>query len=165
MQGSKFASHTKLGGVVNYFECREALQRDPNKLERWAIINHMKFNKGKCWNLHFRRANPGCVYRLRNETLKSSALERDLGVLLDGKLNMSQQCPDSQESRPCPGVHQEQHHQLGKGGDCPPVLHWDSLTFSAGDTFGATVKKRHKVFREHLKKDHKDGEGPGGEAI
>ncbi|KAJ7400836.1 hypothetical protein BTVI_101639 [Pitangus sulphuratus] len=56
--------------------------------------------------------NPGCGYKLRNEILKSSALERDLGVLVNGKLNMSQQCPGSQEGQLCPGGHQEKHLQL-----------------------------------------------------
>ncbi|KAJ7400182.1 RNA-directed DNA polymerase from mobile element jockey-like protein [Pitangus sulphuratus] len=48
-----------------------------------AISNHMKFNKGKCWILDLRQGNPGCVYRLRNEMLEGSAVERDLGVLVD----------------------------------------------------------------------------------
>ncbi|TRZ06006.1 hypothetical protein HGM15179_021102 [Zosterops borbonicus] len=52
----------------------------------------MKFNKGKFQILHLRQNNPGCVYRVGNERLESSAVERDLGVLIDGKLNMSQQC-------------------------------------------------------------------------
>lgn len=37
-------------------------------------------------------ANPGFQYRLGNETPGSSAIERYLGVLGDGKLTMSQQC-------------------------------------------------------------------------
>ncbi|KAJ7425592.1 hypothetical protein WISP_22891 [Willisornis vidua] len=49
-------------------------------------------------------------------------MERELGVLVDGKLDMSQQCPGSQEGQPCPGGHQAQHRQLGEGGDCPALL-------------------------------------------
>lgn len=47
---------------------------------------------------HFRKENSNCVTVLQmmevgNETLESSAVERDLGASLDGKLNVSQQCP------------------------------------------------------------------------
>ncbi|KAJ7412802.1 hypothetical protein WISP_94462 [Willisornis vidua] len=54
--------------------------------------------------------------------MESSAMERDLGVLVDGKLNMSQQYPGSQEGQPCPGGHQGKHRQPVEGGDCPALL-------------------------------------------
>ncbi|KAJ7395658.1 hypothetical protein BTVI_153010 [Pitangus sulphuratus] len=85
----KFANNTKLGGAVNSLKGREALQRDLNKSERWVITNHMTFNKGKCWILDLGWGNPGCVYRLGNEMAESSKVERDLGVLVDGKLMSS----------------------------------------------------------------------------
>jgi len=51
----------------------------------------MRFNAAKCKVLHVGQRNPGYIYRL-GEELECSLLERNLGILVDEKLNVSQQC-------------------------------------------------------------------------
>ncbi|KAK4831655.1 hypothetical protein QYF61_018622 [Mycteria americana] len=64
---SKFADDTKLCGSVDLIEGRKALQRDLDRLDQWA----------ESWG---------------RVAVESCLAEKDLGVLVDNRLNMSRQC-------------------------------------------------------------------------
>ncbi|KAK4815390.1 hypothetical protein QYF61_001378, partial [Mycteria americana] len=74
---------------MNMPEGRAILQRDRGRLEEWASRNCIKLNKDECKVLHLGWHNQRAQYRLGSVWLGSSLAERDLGVVVDNKLNTS----------------------------------------------------------------------------
>jgi len=88
---SKFADDTKHSGVADTLEGRDTIQRNLDKLERWAQVNLTRFNTAKYKVLHLGQSNPRYIYRLGEEPLESSHTEKNLRVLVDENLNRSHQ--------------------------------------------------------------------------
>jgi len=95
---NQFADDTKLGGAV---EGQEALQRDLDRLDHWARINGMTLNKPKRRILRLGQSNAGHKSKLGEEWLESSPAERHLGLLVDTRLNITQQCALAAERANC----------------------------------------------------------------
>lgn len=66
------------------------------------------------------QGNPG--YEYKEELIVSSPVEKNWGILVDGKMDMSQQCAcAAQKANSILGCIKERGGQEGAGGYCPPL--------------------------------------------
>jgi len=84
-----FVDDIKLIGTVDMLEGNDAIHKGLNRLEEWACP--MKFNKAKCKVVHLSEGNPQDQYRLEDEWIWNSPVEKDVRILVDEKLDMSWQ--------------------------------------------------------------------------
>ncbi|PKU47772.1 hypothetical protein llap_1972 [Limosa lapponica baueri] len=61
-------------------------------MDRWAEANSLRHIKAKYRTLHLGHNNPTQHYRFGEGCLESCPAEKDLGVLVDSQLNVSQEC-------------------------------------------------------------------------
>ena len=88
----KFADYTKLCKSIIDPNDIELLRNDLQKLDKWSSDWQMQFNVDKCTVMHFGHKNQQNEYSLGNNSLKISASERDLGIIIDSSGKFSEQC-------------------------------------------------------------------------
>jgi len=88
----KFADDTKLANIIKGEEDRRNLQACLDALMAWADRWGMAFNTAKCKIMHLGRHNPRYQYKMGDQVLETTELERDIGVLVNNNLKPSEQC-------------------------------------------------------------------------
>ena len=86
-----FADDTKLSRPVSDRADHVILQRDLDYLYNWSVIWLLGFNKDKCKVLHIRLGPDDEIfeYTMGGTALGATAVEKDLGVLVDGDLSFT----------------------------------------------------------------------------
>ena len=88
----KFADDTKIcRNIINNNDAI-SLNQDLKKLAEWADKWQMQFNVDKCVVMHLGRNNSRHEYTLGETVLRTTDLEKDLGVMISSNCKVSEQC-------------------------------------------------------------------------
>ena len=87
----KFADDLKVFGVIEGKQNQEDFQSDLNKLVQWSETWQMKFNFDKCKVMHVGRVRMNTLYTMGGQELVQIEQEKDLGVIINNKLSVSDQ--------------------------------------------------------------------------
>ena len=107
------------------------------------------------------------LYRLGADLLERSSVEKDLGILVDNRLAMRQQCVLPWARRPMESwVHYKECGQQAEGGDPPPLFCPSETTFRIPHAvLGSPVKIIQGSPRRSPAEGHKDDKGPGASPV
>ena len=82
----KFADDTKVAAVVDTYEQSQTFQLHLDKIFRWSREWQMIFNVDKCKVMHIGRNNQRFTYEMDGQKLKSTEVEKDIGVYIHQSL-------------------------------------------------------------------------------
>ena len=87
-----FADDAKIYHLIQSDEDYQLLQQDLDNLYQWSKDWQLCFNVTKCKVLHIGSNQHYREYRLGSDCITSSSVEKDLGILVDNKLKIHEQC-------------------------------------------------------------------------
>ena len=90
----KFADDAKLYGTVSCSEDFSRLQSDLDRLSEWSGEWQMLFNVEKCKVMHIGKNNIKGEYTIADSILKVVHNEKDLGVIVQEDLKVSEHCSE-----------------------------------------------------------------------
>ena len=117
----------------------------------------MRFSKAKC--------SPRCLYRLGENLLESSPAEKDLGVLVDEKLDMSQQCALAAWKANCVPVCIKKGVASRDREVIVPLFSCEAPSGVLCPGMEPPVQERQRAVGEGPEEGHKDDQGAGAPSL